>query len=79
MELSSSPKAANCAATQELRSILWDPKYHYCVHKSPPLVWILSQIDPVHTIQFQPIPLRSILILPSHLHLGLLRGLFSNR
>jgi hypothetical protein len=73
MELSPSLEAASCAATQELPNILWTPKVHYRVHKSPPLVPILHQINSVHTI---PSYLRSILITSTRLRLDLPSGLF---
>jgi hypothetical protein len=73
MELSPSWEATSCAAIQELPSILRNPEVHYHVHKSPPLVRILSQINPIHTT---PSYLRSILILSTHLCLGLPSGLF---
>jgi hypothetical protein len=75
-QLSPSWEAVNCAAPQEPLSILWNSKVQYRVHKSPPLVPILSHINPIHSTPSHPISLRSSLILSNHLRLGLPSGLF---
>jgi hypothetical protein len=73
MELSPYWEAASRAATQEFPDILWNPKVHYRVHNTPPLVPTLSQINPVDTNRSY---LRSILILSSHLCLSIPSGPF---
>ena len=74
MEQSPSWKANRISANQEIPRILWNPNVHYHIHKCPPPVPILCHLDPVHT----PTSYfwRSILILSSHLRLGLPSGLF---
>ena len=72
MEQSPSWEANWFADSQEFPHILWYPKVHYCIHKCPPPVSILNQLHPVHT----PTSWRSIIILSSHLCLGLPSGLF---
>jgi hypothetical protein len=68
----SSWEADSHLAGLEISSRLWNTKVYYSVDNSLPLDPILSHVNPVHTISLY---LRSILIISSHLHLGLPNGL----
>jgi hypothetical protein len=48
-ELSPFGKADGPSSIQKLPNIIWNPKVHYPVYKSPTLIPILRQMNPVHT------------------------------
>jgi len=67
--------AKSPTASREAPHILCNPKFHYHIHKRPPSVAILNQINPAHASSSSNV-LKLHLMSISHLCLGFPSGLF---
>lgn len=67
-------EANSCSSSLEFSTILWNSSIYYSVRKTPPMVPIHSQINPVHA--FPSISLKPIFIISSLLCLCLQICLF---
>jgi hypothetical protein len=79
MELSTTRETISCETTRDPPSTLWNPKVHYHINKSSPLVLILRETNTVITPPPPPIlSLEDPSILSTHLRLGFPSDRFSS-
>ena len=74
IQQSPSWEANRFSASQEIPRILWSPTVHHRIHKWPPPA--LSWANSIHSITPHATSSKSILILSSHLRLGIPSRLF---
>jgi len=65
MEQSPSSETNWFSGSQETPHVLWNPMFHYRIHKCPSPVPILNQLDPVHTTSSHFMKNHLNIILPS--------------
>jgi hypothetical protein len=52
LQMQTPQETASRATNKEFLNILWNPKCYYRVHKSPPRVLNLSQMNPTHNLTY---------------------------
>ena len=66
--------ARSSPSCREILLILWNQKIYYCIHRSPQLALIVSQINSVHTLSSYLLKIHFNIY--SHLRVGLHSGFF---
>jgi len=60
------PGEANSRSySRRMSRLLWNPKFHFCVHESPSLVLILKQMDAIYILKLYFFKIHFIIMLPS--------------
>jgi hypothetical protein len=60
-----SPSDNHHSVSEDITHILWNSNIYYCAHKSPPLAYMRSRVEPVHTLLFYSFNINFNTVAPS--------------